>query len=102
MHRPTQAVRLSTYATLAAGTTVAGSAAIADVIIVDLGVPRDTTEQFNIDLFVAGSGGTYVFQDRPGARITASVSDGDPFQGNPLFVATGLVGTNALLDSNSV
>ena len=104
MHRPTQAVRLSTYATLAAGTAVAGSAATAGVVIVDDFGPQNALDIFSLDLTRAGSGGAYTFwnvsnfwQNTISARVNGpSTQQNDSNQ----FVGTTFVGTNVLLDAN--
>ena len=103
MHRPTQVVRLSTYATLAAGTTVGGSAATAGVIYVDV-APQDVSNNFTLDLTAAGFGAhNYTFSNiaAEGPTISAKITGTDQMQERPLFLARNLVGYTQFI-SNSV
>jgi hypothetical protein len=100
MHRPTQAVRLSTYATLAAGTTVAGSAAIADVIIVDDFGTKNASSNFTLNLSPAGYGGIYTFSNIGLSNFFYGRASASNQPATQQFVATRLVGTNVFLDAN--
>jgi len=95
--------RLFAYVTLAAGTTVGGSAATAGVIYVDV-APQDVSNNFTLDLTVAGFGAyNYTFSNiaAEGPTISAKITGTDQFQITPLFLARNLVGYTQFI-SNSV
>lgn len=97
--RAARSGRLATYAVAAAGPMVAGSAAMADAVIVDIAT-QDATTSFTIDLAAAGSGFAYAFSNIGLTGFFYGQVIATNQQNTQQFVATGFVGTSEFLDSN--
>lgn len=100
----TQRGRLATYAVAATGTMIAGSSAMADVVIVDITtVNAATSFTIELDAANAGSGSAFTFSNIGlnhvfYGKVDATATTHSDYQ---QFVATTLVGGSAFLGSSA-
>ena len=96
-----RSTRLANYAVAAVSPMIAGSAAMADAVIVDI-TTRDATNNFTIDLAAAGSGGDYTFFNVGLSMIFYGRISATTQPDAQQFVATRFVGNSAVIDYNMV